>query len=225
MIERTEKLNDHLRDFRARIAGGHLDSKHYAYSLKKPRVMVYKFIFCLIGAVLIALSATVFLRTPNWVLELYIGYCWLLKGLIGSFGLLLGSLSIGFGTKLKTETEVALELSFATRRKLFGFYRAHRDSGDAFHQAYLHAKEQLREISHQNSVLMQQITKAPFLSKEAREELFNHALCEYHKQLDALFEDFTLLKYVGKPSARPIVPLRSLPRNEKEGVFQAQGNH
>lgn len=200
-------IQEPLEQFRQRVEGTGLDTAHYPYSLHKARVRGYKAIFCGLGAFLILLSLIVFFRSTNAVSEIVMVYTWLIKSLVGSFAGLLGMLSLNLGLRLQTESEVALSFWLDARRKLARIYRCKLQAAggtwihlifpvpreaQSLRQRYLESKEQLHELQEKNKALLKQIAKAPFLTTEVREELFNKALYELQTLMDHVVRTFSL---------------------------------
>lgn len=93
-------------------------------SATKRRARFYRMVFFHLGAILLVLSAIVFLARPHWLFyDIYLGYCLMLKGLIGSFSGLLGAAAIGIGCSIRAETDALYRVWHAARQRLDRLYQ------------------------------------------------------------------------------------------------------
>lgn len=215
-IESIEKASikelPSLDRFRLHMAGSPLDEAHSPYTLNKPRAHTYKMIFCTVGAILLLLGLTVFMRSSNTIFELHIGYYWLIKVLVGCFSLLLGAMALMLGLRLQNEREVAFSIWMDARRKLarlyhcklsgcggtrFYLFSANPNQSRPLKRAYLESLEQIRDQRERNRVLLCQIAHAPFLPLEEREKLFNRALSELRRTHEDVVRSFSLSEFNG----------------------------
>lgn len=217
-IEDAERLSS-LDRFQRDVSGTELDNSYSPYTINKSRAHTYQMIFMIIGAILILLGCTVFMRSSNAIFELHIGYCWLIKLLIGSFSLGLGSLALTIGLQIRNEHEVARTIESDSRRKLmrlytcklngagglrFNLWAANPERARPFKQAYLEALETLRDQCDQCRLLIKQIANAPFLPSEEREKLFNRALAQFRRQQEETVRQFSFLELPTTTTQAPV---------------------
>jgi hypothetical protein len=180
--------------------------KQQPYSSRKRKVLFYRITFAHLGAILLLLSSLIFLRNPNWAFcDLYLGYCWLLKGIVGSFSGLLGVSAILIATNLKAESEVAFQIWHAGKQRLYRLYLARLAGagGSRFSSVvdgdpevrrlrgnYLRTKDTLLEQKHLTLALLRQIISSSSLGPMQKEELMNDALIEFEKKTSHILTCF-----------------------------------
>jgi len=113
-----------IRRFRQRLEEQGRCASASPYTRQVAKTLIYRLAFGALGTLLFSLALLVFVRSPNWVCELYIGYCWLIKSIIGGLAGFLGSLAWCVTILLKTENEAVLTMLMQTRRRLHRHYRS-----------------------------------------------------------------------------------------------------
>lgn len=177
------------------------------YSARKKKVFFYRLTFYHLGGILLLLSMLIFLRHPNWVLcDLYLGYCWLLKGIVGSFAGFLGVTAVTIAAHLKAESEVAFQVWHAGKQRLHRLYLAKLaaaggsrlsslvDSDPEIRRIrgfYLRTKDSLLEQKHLVLALTRQISKSSSLAPTQKEQLLNDALLEFERKIAHILVTFT----------------------------------
>ena len=183
-----------------------LADKPQPYTIRKRKVFFYRITFYHLGAILLLLSALIFLRHPNWVLcDLYLGYCWMLKGVVGSFAGFLGITAVFIALHLKAENEVVFHIWHAGKHRLYRLYLARLAAaggsrlssfvdGDPevrqLRGAYLRTRDTLLEQKHLTLGLLRQIISSSSLAPQQREQLMNDTLVDYEKKVAQILNSF-----------------------------------
>lgn len=193
-----------LQKFRSKISGSkELSTK--PFTARKRMATIYTVTFYAIASVLLFLSLFVFISAPNWFYAMYVGHSWLIKALVGTFGVSLAGGAAAIASNLRPETEAVIHLSSKTRRRLRQTYwlkttsltrKAVSESNDTVARlkhlkaAYQDAKSQIDDIKDENNILLRQISRATFLDVAGKEELFNQALSELDLRLQEILGTF-----------------------------------
>ncbi len=183
-----------------------LHEKRKPYTARKRKATFYRLVFFHLGALLLILSAVIFLRQPHWVLtNLYPMYCWILKGLVGAFAGFIGIASIVVGAYIKTETEAVFHLWHAAKKRLTGLYRSklaalgasvlsphlnHNPQLNSLRSRFLHCKEDLIEAHHKAVGMLTHLTSSSSFDASRREHLLNAALIDFEEELAQILTIF-----------------------------------
>jgi len=192
-----------LREFRDKISKKELSSR--PFTARKRVAQIYTVIFYAISSILLFLSLFVFLSSPNWFYAMYVGHSWLIKALVGSFGVSLAAAAAAVAFHLRAENEAMIHLSSRIRRRLRQIYwlkatalsrQSGVDSNDTalrlkhLKAAYQDAKAQIDDSKDETNILLRQISRASFVNCKGKEELFNQALNELDNQLQQIMSAF-----------------------------------
>ena len=193
-----------LREFRDK-ASGSKELSARPFTSRKRIVQIYTVTFYAIASILLFLSLFVFVSAPNWFYAMYVGHSWVIKALVGAFGICLAGGAAVVAFHLRPETEAVVHLSSKARRRLRQAYwlkataltrQAVNHSNDTaarlkhLKAAYQDAKSQIDDSKDENSILLRQIARATFVDPAGREELFNQALNELDKSLQSILSAF-----------------------------------
>ena len=194
-----------VQKFRKRLEEQGRCASASPYTRQAARTLIYRLAFGVLGTLLLSLSLNVFIRNPNWVCELYIGYCWLIKAIIGGLAAFLGSSAWGVTILLKTENEAILAMSAQTRQRLYRHYRSALAKHEAppfwwigtpdkklVHLRYLYqeAKHKITDLRDAKRPLIRQRGQTKDMNESLREKLFNEALWELKVSFDEVTESF-----------------------------------
>ncbi|MDP1835957.1 MAG: hypothetical protein Q8K75_08530 [Chlamydiales bacterium] len=176
------------------------------YSEKKKKVFFYKMTFFNLGAFLLILSGVLFLCHPHWILcDLYLGYCWLLKGIVGSFAGFLGVTSILIAAQLKVETEAVYQVWLTAKHRLHRMHLTQLAAAGAtrfshfiddspevrrLRAAYLQTKHAMVEDKHRVLKRLRQINQTTPRSHLLWEQSMNETLVDYETRTIRTLADF-----------------------------------
>ncbi len=193
-----------LQKFQDKLSGSGEFSAQ-PFTARKRTARLYSLTFYCLSGFLLLLSSLVFLGAPNWFYAMYVGHSWLIKALVGSFGVSLAGASAVVAFHLRPEKEAAVLLASRARRRLRQIYRlkatalpklpaAHPNGKDErmnhLKAAYEDAKAQIFDITDENNLLLGQISRTPHLDPPDKEKLFNQALNELGRRLQELVITF-----------------------------------
>ena len=211
-----------LTDFRK----GLLDETPYEnrtpYSDRKKRALYYQVVFYSLGALFLMLSAVVFLRQPHWALcDLYLGYCWVLQGLIGSVAGFLGVVSVLLAMHVKADCEAILHIWHSAKKRLGRLYRSKLAACGAslfspflasdqrlhhLRASYLHRREDLMECQKKTATVLNQIASSKSLLVIEREQLLNEALWNSSKSLSIFYFSISRARMYTARGLKPDLP-------------------
>jgi hypothetical protein len=169
------------------------------YSDKKKKVFFYKMTFLHLGVFLLALSGILFLCHPHWILaDLYLGYCWLLKGIVGSFAGFLGVFSVLIASYLKVETEAVTHIWTHAKQRLHRIHLTQLASAGAnrfsylmddspevrrLRARYLKTKHDMVEEKHLVLTKLRHLKQATGPKHPQWELLVNNVLLDYERKI------------------------------------------
>lgn len=176
------------------------------YTLQKRRVHIYQMIFIFLGIFFFTLAYTIMNGSVHAVFLQHVQQLVWGKSFLSLICTTFGLIGFGITATLRPEEEVIRHIRFNSQRKLSRLYQGKKAHFQIAHHywpwgkhypdhlevylEYSHACEALNYQTEEAFSLVRHIAKSHTLSRSSRETLFNQALTEYRRKIEALTENF-----------------------------------
>lgn len=204
-VKIKEDLYKELDIFRQHIEIKKAGSGKRPYTTTKNKVFVYRSIFFGLGAIFCILAGMILFSMPSYPFFFQFGYYFTARNFMAAFSFLLACGSFSIGAFLRAETEASkqfLRSAIYNLSKAYERKRVQHGVEGLFHfghkytkvltlkQSYQDAKDKIHEHYEDLFHLFERIAQSTILNAQARENLLNQALLEFHEKLHQVVHVF-----------------------------------
>lgn len=193
-----EDKPSNLHALRKKLNDLHQEHQNQLYTIAKSKALLYKLLFGIIACLLFYLSWLSLQRSPEWIVDHYLGNAWMLKTSVAIFSLITALAALFTASQITPEKEALMRIISEKKKRLKAAYRLRlRRAGFSHFQAawdadeklmemrgnYFHALEKIDQMTSESLSILKALHKESFQDRAHKEAIFNETLQELYLEL------------------------------------------